>query len=607
MDQKRKQFEIHLPGLLKVLAESLYSTPKVALRELIQNSHDSCIRRFVEHADANYSARIDLFIDYLNRTLTIQDNGSGLTTDEVIHYLSTIGRSYTRELGETLAVLHPEEASSLIGQFGLGFLSAFLIADDIRVRTRSAKPNNAPVEWRSSGDIHYELSAAPEIQAGTSIRLTLKQNAYFLLNEELLAETVRKYADFLAIPIHINGSAVPVNNMKVPWEADDPESSLRDYAERSFQMRDVLWTLRLHDYIVDLGHDTFKVPLAGFLFVPRTSVASVQEYGDVQVYIRRMFICNNERKLLPAWAKFVRGVIDTPHLQPTASREDIQKNESFIAVQQAIESQLLDGLKQLAGESPPVWKQIISGHSDVIIGWATTMPQFFTAIADVVNFRTSRGLLSLPEYLSMTGNTIYYTAQPLETLQQRVLAEAAGLPVIDAAWFAVEPFLRLYSESQPDLQLIKLDEDMSRTFQSASEADFLSLLNFFRLQGITTEIVSFKPDAVPAIMIYSNDADFVRKTLEAIDTQLIPDPISELLNDYIGRLATDGTRGTLYLNATCEIIQILSQLPSSVERDATLTVIQQMARLFSGKLLNATELIQLFSTANQALKKMITD
>ncbi len=128
---QRQKFNLHLPGLLKVLAEHLYSSKKVGIRELIQNAHDSCVRRKIEAGEADYRPRIDVSLDIPKRTVVIRDNGNGLTAEEIETYLATIGRGYTRELRERLSLDSPAEAAELIGQFGLGFLSAFLLAGEV--------------------------------------------------------------------------------------------------------------------------------------------------------------------------------------------------------------------------------------------------------------------------------------------------------------------------------------------------------------------------------------------------------------------------------------------------------------------------------------------
>src|SRR3954451_18689837 len=131
----RLRFNLHLPGLLKVLAEHLYSSKKVGVRELIQNAHASCVRRKIEVAERGYSPRIDVGLDLKRRVVTIRDNGNGLTEEEITTYLATIGRGYTRELRERLTFTSPTEAAELIGQFGLGFLSAFLLAGEVTLIT----------------------------------------------------------------------------------------------------------------------------------------------------------------------------------------------------------------------------------------------------------------------------------------------------------------------------------------------------------------------------------------------------------------------------------------------------------------------------------------
>src|SRR5215475_1849088 len=151
---ERQRFNLHLPGLLKVLAEHLYS----------------CIRRRVEGDEPDYEPRIDLSIDTERRMLTVSDNGYGLTADEITNYLATIGRGYTRELRERLSLYDAAEATELIGQFGLGFLSAFLLASEVTLLTRSAQGGPC-YRWHSAGDEYYDLQAGWREEIGTTVEL----------------------------------------------------------------------------------------------------------------------------------------------------------------------------------------------------------------------------------------------------------------------------------------------------------------------------------------------------------------------------------------------------------------------------------------------------
>lgn len=417
MTEKKKQFQIHLPGLLKVLAESLYSSKKVGIRELIQNAHDSCVRRQVEAKENYYRPHIKIDFDLTNRSIIIQDNGSGLTEDEVTDYLSTIGRSYTRQLGEDLAIFNPEEASRLVGQFGLGFLSAFLIAEEVILTTKSYKEGSEAIVWRSEGDVHYNISVTDGAEVGTRVELRVKPEASFLLNERVMIDTVRSYADFLEIPVTVGSDINPVNSMMPPWESVDPEIAMREYVQRTFGHMNPLAIIPLEDQEVSLGHDSVTIPLEGFLFIPPGTLASVQEYGDVNIYVRRMFITEKHTRLLPNWAKFMRGVVDSPYLQPTASREDIQQDDMFFKVQKALDEQITRGMRHIAENDPMTWRRIVRGHRYLIMGWAVKDDGFFKEVMDIITFHTPDGEKTLPEYLDETGGTIYY-------IQQRIGSQA---------------------------------------------------------------------------------------------------------------------------------------------------------------------------------------
>jgi molecular chaperone HtpG len=609
-DANKHEFQIYLPGLLKVLAESLYSTKKVAIRELIQNAHDSCVRRRVETKQATYRPRIDVTIDEVNHTVTITDNGSGLTKEDVRTYLATIGRSYTRQLGENLSIFNPDEASQLIGQFGMGFLSAFLVASEVVLTTRSYKEDSPTLQWRSNGDVHYELEEVDEVPVGTSVELHLKANASFMLNEGILSETIAQYADFLPIPVYLNGGFYPINAQRPPWEAIDPTQATREYIEKTFRVANPLAVIELNDQIVDLGHDTMTIPLEGFVFIPPGSVASVQEFGDMNVFIRRMFICERQRDLLPAWARFVRGIVDCTYLQPTASREELHQDDNFMFIQQAIEEQLLKGLRRIADEDPTAWKQIVRGHTDVIMGWAVQDNEFFEQVADIVTFRTTRGQLSLRDYLKETDNKIYYVTRQMGSLQERLLGEGHGVPVIDASWFAVPSFLKKFANRNADTELVQLDGESNQLMRPVDDQQFDAIMDFFMRRNIKSKIVTFKPEDVPGIVIYPKDAEFIMETRSALDADELPGPLAGLVSDYVNRLSKDqedDLEGTFYINASNELIIKLSNLPQGTGRDSALMLIYQMAKLFSGRMLDNPQITEAFRDAGVAINQLLED
>ncbi len=604
---QRQRFTLHLPGLLKVLAEHLYTSKKVGIRELIQNAHDSCVRRKIEAPDPRYRPRIDVDLDPQARTITIRDNGNGLTEDEIGTYLATIGRGYTRELRERLAFSSPEEAAELIGQFGLGFLSAFLIAAEVTLVTRSAQ-GTPPLRWHSTGDEHYDLGPGDRDEVGTTVELKVKPSASFLLQEETLTDAVRQYADFLPIPIHINDEPTPVNLLAPPWEDEEPSRAILGYIRRAYHGTRPLCVLPLHDAKVSIGHDSITVPLQGFLFVPPGSVASVREYGDLRVYIRRMFICERERDLLPPWARFVRGVVECPLLQPTASREGIHQDENFDLVRQALESQLSHGLQQLAQDDPTTWRQVVRGHSDVIVGWAVSDADFYEKVEEIVTFRTSRGPLSLPEYLEQSGGALYFVQQELGSLQEQMLAEGRDVPAIDASRFCVTPFLERYARRHKGVKLVQLDGESKQLLRPVPEGMFQGLLAFYRGQGVRAAVASFKPAEAPALVLYPQGAELAREAEASLQAGDLPGPLAGLVQQYVeGRFADrEELSGTLYLNAGNPLVRRLAESPPAREvRDGVLTLIHQVARLFAGRMLSATDAVGAFGQLTRSLQGLV--
>jgi molecular chaperone HtpG len=601
----KHRFGLHLPGLLKVLAEHLYASKNVGVRELLQNAHDSCVRRKVEGQDPHYRPRVHLTTDAARNLLIIRDNGCGLTEEEIHTYLATIGRGYTRELREMLVHQDQEEAGELIGQFGLGFLSAFLLATRVTVITRSHK-GGPTLRWSCAGDEHFDLGpSTEETDIGTAVELLLKPGAAFLLEGDALTDIVWTYADFLPTPIFVEDDYSPANSMQAPWEADDVLAACRDHARRSART-EPLWVLPLTDGKVDLGHDTLTVPLRGFLYVPPGSVVSVREYGDLHVYIRRMFICDNEQHLLPPWARFVRGVIDCPVLQPTASREGIHQDDSFVSVRQVIADQLSRGLRDLARRDADTWRRLVRGHSDLITSWAVKDNEFFQRVKDIVPFRTTRGLLSLPEYLELTGGTVYYVRRELGSLQDQLLAEGRNLPAIDASWFEVPTFLEKYARQRGGIELTPLDGEADALMHPAPEQEFAPLLKVLRGRGVRVKVAAFRPADLPAVMLYPQGAETAAGADRALRSKQVTGGLAGLIQAYVGdHPVADDHGGTLYLNASCSFLQRLAkaELPGE-QLKAVLTLLHQWARLFCGRVLTAADAAAAFSELTQSLERI---
>jgi molecular chaperone HtpG len=614
---------LHLPGLLTILGEHLYSDPTVALREALQNAHDSCQRRRAERREPRYTPRIDVRFSRRGRYLELADNGSGLTQDEIAEFLATIGRSYTGELRAQLEVggeTEIEAAQALIGQFGLGFLSAFLLARRVVLTTRSANAGAAALRFTSSGGPTYELETLEgeaERAPGTTLRLELKAAAQALLDGEVLARVLRLYAGFLPTPVFLadeEGEAEgdgagggPVNDLVAPWHFDGERDDYLEFVRERYDV-EPLTVLPLRDVVVEVGDDRVTLPLAGVLFVPPASVTSLQEYGDVAVYVRRMFICERERDLLPAWARFVRGVVESPRLRPTVSRESLRQDELFRQARAGLERQLTDHFERLAREEPDAWREIVVAHNDLLKGWALQAPRLFASIADLVHFDTSRGRLTLPQIRAVTGDAIHYFSDESGLNQDRLLFEARGLLVVDASRFAEEAFLQRYATARPGLRLDQIRPGTQAVFQAAG-GELERVVAHFEAAGVSVRAVRFAPESLPALLIYPPAHDRLRRIRASLDANEVTGPIAELMQAFLEKRAAGGADATapvLHVNAGSGLLARIDRLgPGHAAFAPALDLVHQSARFFAGKQMSASESCAAFESAMASLAALL--
>jgi molecular chaperone HtpG len=601
--------DIHLPGLLKVLGEHLYSDPRVAIRELIQNAHDSCVRRQQEDPAARegYEPRIHVSIDSGAHQLIIEDNGSGLTHDEITIFLATVGRGYTRELREQLGRAQREEALDLIGMFGLGLLSSFMIASRIEITTSSYQAPDEAWRWISEGGQSYALRKASSKAIGTVVRLDLRNDARFLLDVAVLRETLDTYAVFLPIPIYVENNPTPINSSPAPWLEED-----REETEQARAARYIAWieqhtgtrsltVLSLQDIHADDGQ---VIPLHGVLYVPPRSIVSIQEYGNVTVYVRHMLITERERDLLPAWARFVNGIIDCPLLNPTASRETLRHDDIYEIVQAALGKALLAHFETLADRAPLDWQAIVRAHNDLIKGWSVRALELFTRVADLVSFKTSRGDLTIPEYLHENPGRIFYYENEDGLTQALALFEARRLAVIDARWFADTAFLKRYSEVY-GIPVEELTPAANYLFTpvTAPEPQWQPLLDACKAEGFSVRLMVYEPEHLPIILLYPPGAERARRAQRHMDEGRFVGPIRSLVRDHLRRQQTDETlmQGVLHLNARNPLLRRIRDMgPEHPNFTALVRVLVANARLFAGQM-SAQDALACFEQINSSL------
>ncbi|MBM0212751.1 putative heat shock protein [Pseudomonas syringae pv. maculicola] len=543
---------VDLNGLMSVLGKHLYSSPTVALRELVQNAHDSILRRRLE-GDWQGMGRIDVIGDPQANTISIIDTGAGLTEHEIHAYLATVGVGYTRGLREA-----GEEAGGLIGMFGLGFLSAFVLANRVIVRSTSYQQPNLGFCYQSSNGEQYSVVACEARPVGTHVTLELHEHHRALAEAPRLRTILERYCALLEVPIHVGaGAGEAINRELPPWRLSAGGG---------------LHPLQLHKRQLAFAEGfehTFKpiccmpvysleqTDLQGLLWVQDGATYGSNDNRNLSVFLRGMLLDDNARDLLPSWAGFIGGVIESRHLTPRASREALQRDQHYLETRHAIGEALIDGLVGLAEHQPQAWRRVLSRHNESLLGATLCDQRLFDLLKDSLSIPTSQGELPV-RHLVVEGavHVLLDSQDGFETM----LFHALGFPVAHGNRYAVLPFLRLWCEVQ-GMRLVELGSESGNrqlftpVSLPTSQLDWLST----RL-AVNEELVvaRFAPEALPLVVVSNHEAQLKARLESDEADRHIASAALHLARQYTQQITTQAAN-RLYLNFANPAIQALIQ------------------------------------------------
>jgi molecular chaperone HtpG len=358
------EFQAEARQLLQLVVHSIYSNRDVFLRELISNASDALDKlRLETYRDKDLQADVsdlhigvDIDTDAEKRTITVRDNGIGMTRDEVVSLIGTIAKSGTAEMLASLrAAGDSAAASELIGKFGVGFYSSFMVGDSVTLVTRRAGAE-AGVRWESAGEGSYTIDEEPDAPQGTSVTIALKpadadDEMPDYTDAAVIRRIVTRYSDFITWPIRTAGEAEPLNRMKALWARPRDEVTEDEYAEFyrhvSHDWQPPLETIRLQ------AEGTFEYQ--ALLFLPSHAPMDLfmrERRRGVQLYVRRVFIMDDCEELVPEYLRFVKGVVDAADLSLNVSREILQQDRQIQLIRKRLVRKVLSTLKAMQSENP---------------------------------------------------------------------------------------------------------------------------------------------------------------------------------------------------------------------------------------------------------------
>ena len=418
------EFQAEVRQLLDLMIHSLYSSREIFLRELISNAADAADRlRFEALQDAalfedDPDPRITLAVDEQARTVTITDNGVGMSRTDVIDHLGTIARSGTKRFLDALTGDQKQDAQ-LIGQFGVGFYSAFIVADEVSVHTRRAGESaDTGVLWRSDGKGTFTLEDKPRDRRGTEITLHLGKDQDEFLEPQRLRSIVHRYSEHIALPIEMadeSGELQTLNQASALWMRPKSELSDEDYKQfyqqLSYDMEAPLeW---LHNQVE--GNQAYT----SLLFIPAQRPFDLFEPESghgLRLYVRRVFIMEDrEHRLLPRYLRFVRGVVDSDDLPLNVSRELLQHNRLIDRIRAASVKRVLEALERMARDDAERYSQFWSAFGTVLKEGPVEDPGNAEKVAGLLRFHSTHdeqsSSVSLSDYIERMQpgqEAIYY-------------------------------------------------------------------------------------------------------------------------------------------------------------------------------------------------------
>lgn len=507
-----ERFHADLGGVVDLLSRHVYSSPRVYLRELLQNAVDAIHARALREPGFEGQVRIAVRAGGSGPSLAVSDDGIGLTAAEIDRFLTTIGRSSKRD-----ELSFPR--GDLLGQFGLGLLSCFLVSDEITVVTRSV--TGAPA-MRWTGRADGACTTEPlgrELDPGTSVYLSPRPGSEALLAPETVRSLARHYGDLLPYPVTLvdGGHRERLNGDGPPWRwrFDRPEQrreALLAYGRR-------LFGIEFLDVV------PLRVPAAGleglaFVLPFPPSPASRPAH---RVHLKRMLLSDQAGALLPEWAFFVRCVVDASELRPAASREALVEDELLELTRQALGEELQRWLVRLAATDPPRLARLLHVHQLAIKALAVHDRAFFAMMARWLPFETSMGPMTLPE-CQRREPVVRYTSTRDTFRQLSQIAAAQGMCIVNGGDAYDAELIELLPAILPGVRVQAVEPaDLLPQLEGLEPARRAETDEFLHLARTTlrpfecdVELRRFEPSSVPALYANGDGLD-VQRSLEVAD------------------------------------------------------------------------------------------
>lgn len=607
-NEKQGKIRISSENMMPIIKKWLYSDKDIFLREIVANGVDAITKykKLVEMGEvkpADDSAeeyRIDVRTDEAAKTLTIEDNGIGMTEEEVEKYITQIAFSGAEDF---LQKYEKASGDGIIGHFGLGFYSAYMVASDVEIFTKSYKGTPA-VHWESDGNATYKIGEAEERGRGTKIVLHIADEEKEFLNEYTIRSLLRKYCSFMPYPVYLNAKGVkegekdekgnekqadkPVNNTQPLYLKDPKECTDEEY--KAFY-RDTFSDYNEPLFWIHLNMD-YPFRLKGILYFPKVKEQVQLEKGQVKLYCNQVFIADNIKEVIPEFLMLLNGVIDCPDIPLNVSRSFLQNDRQVQKIAKHITKKVADKLTALFKDDRERYENCWKDIATFIKFGCLKDEDFYEKVKDIVIFKNLEG-----KYVPVTdffgeeisdedaekgkqAKAIYYVSDETQQAQYIRLFKDAGLDAIVCDTYIDPHFISFIEYKNPrKCRFVRIDADVDAALKAEGEVkqdDYKDLIELVKKHLVNKDIAvkadKLKNADVPAVV---NVEEFMRRMSE--------------MNKFYGMTEADAMKNaTLVLNVANDTVSKLTGL-SEEKQEFIVNQIYYLAML-SYKKLSSDEL-----------------
>lgn len=574
--EEKGTISIHMENIFPIIKKWLYSDKEIFIRELVSNSIDAinkhkhlCLIGEAKDCEDN-DYRVDIKLDKENNTLTITDNGLGLTSEEVKKYINQVAFSGAEEFVKKYK--SGNENDQIIGHFGLGFYSSFMVAKKVVINSLSFQEGSEPIRWECDGTPEFELSKGTKSSRGTEITLYLADDEKEFAEKARIEHLIKKYCDFLPYKIYLDGEEE--NKQKALWNEQPSNVKKEEYIEfynylHPFSPEPLFWIHINVDYPFNLK---------GILYFPQLSHELDMSKNHIKLYSNNVYVSENTQELLPRYLTVLQGGIDSPDIPLNVSRSMLQNEPHVRKISAHISKKVADRLKEMFNKEREEFQKVWDGIQAFVKVGIMEDNKFYDMLKDVIIFKTTDDKYkTLDEYLKdneeKAKGKVFYTSDKETQSGYISMFKNQGIDVLVLDSFIDSHFINFLEMKNNDIKFSRIDSDISETLlDKESTQDIIVdpktnktsnelVEDLFQKslgeEGIKIKVENLKSSDIPGMIIFPEQ---MRRFHEMTSLMQQKDP--GLLKDY-----------TLVVNASSPIISNLKNISSESGKDDEINLI----------------------------------